>query len=357
MISDIETISKDLNSLNNKTELEFIQEIIHLDTNDIINKLEEIWIDEDKDINKNISKVGLVSEKYQKLKDDFEYRNKIGILRRNEKRQTKKEQALFVLARILFHRHIIKQLLNFLRQYIRSLTKLPKKLTELDIKNEKDLKEIFKIVDIANKSHGLLREIEISMKDYILLYDALFMLFGNKAERYGKTFKSDIFSDEINAAILELSCSRTMSCVSAGLLIRPMMEIHIRMILFKFNPYDSIYYIPTKKLDVPGILSGFKNKKLKLTYSYDFLNAVWENLNLITHIGYWQSPGLLWYFYGIVKNISLIKDIPDYEISKEDFHKQSSLKVLEFLKRKGLVEIIDISKESKPPGLDIYWRI
>jgi hypothetical protein len=111
-----------------------------------------------------------------------------------------------------------------------------------------------------------------------------------------------------------------------------------------------IRYIPKKSLDVPVILKCCRRNDLQFTYSYEILNLVWKNLNLIVHFGFKLNPATLWYMFWIASNTHLFSQDGLEAITPK------IQQVLEDLVTAGYVEASPITQPHQRRGLTIFWR-
>jgi hypothetical protein len=162
------------------------------------------------------------------------------------------------------------------------------------------------IGNLMSRSKGYEREIASILEDYCHFLDLIHMLLGGKPELYGTRIRADIYPFQVACAIRELMVSRTESCEAAAFLIRSLLEVWIRRNLFRNDLNTSIQYIPKKSLDVPIILKCCKRNGVKFTYSYELLNLVWENLNLVVHFRFKLNSATLWYMFWIANNTHLV---------------------------------------------------
>jgi hypothetical protein len=282
VISLAQDVRDQLNHHINLNDGEWVLTLGQFDIGNIKTKLENIFDADFKALAERLNGRGL-SHSYQKMLKNIDYLMQQAYLHPNDERKTLKSQILCVLARTIICKVTAMQLLENLSGSISEVIEASKLSLIGSSITTNCLSDIFRIGNLMSRSKGYEREISSILEDYCHFLDLIHMLLGGKAEVYGTRIRADIYPFQIVYAIRELMVSRTESCEAAAFLIRSLLKVWIRRSIFRNDHNTNIQYIPKRSLDIPVIFKCCKRNGLEFTYSYEILNLVWENLNLVVH--------------------------------------------------------------------------
>jgi len=258
--------------------------------------------------------------KVDRIYEDHEFRLKEALLRRrNDERTSTEQQLLCVLARVVTSHYMALGLLDRLLDFVREPS--PKQ----------------------TKVRGYSTQIHHILDDYCHFFDLAYMLAGQSGQSL--RISSDVWPFQLDYAIEDLFLSPTATQDAAPFLIRSMLEISIRHAIFRSDFPGGRRYAPASHLGLPKLLKTCENVGIQFNKPYDILHRVWDNLNLVVHLGTRLPSSMVWSMYFTAKGTKPMAS------SKEAFVPEA-LRVMKVLESENLVERID----GKSDGLTIYWR-
>lgn len=358
MISRAKDIIKDIDNLVRLDEIELIISLESYNINEIQDKLEEIIEEDHKLLNKKINmlKQKDLSTDFQRLLNDIEYRISQAYLHQNEVKQSIKEQITIVLGRMVICESAAQILFEKLKVYILYLFNSTDFIRSNKNASMKLTKEIFEIGSLIDRIRGCASEINMVLEDYCHFIDLAHHLMGDKAELYGKRWKSDVYPSQLGSAIEELLLSKKPSRDSAAFLLRSLFEVLIRRLIFRRDFEDNIKFIPTPSLDIIKLLKYCRKCGISFNCSYDILKRICENLNLVIHLGVKLNPATEWYFFRIIQNVCLVIEPSIPKSDRKNFKRAKALEVLKELEKESLAERLEESHLYKKKGVNIFWR-
>jgi hypothetical protein len=352
MVSQAQSIQLRLNDHINLDELEWLRSLDELSVDELLRELDTIMTVDLKLLAEKLNRHGL-NNKYRRLLNDVPYRMQQAYLHPNDRRATKGQKITCVLGRVLICRYVCTELFGVLKTSVGSFSSLRQLIRKQDNFSLDDIKEIFKAAKSINQAKGYEREIMLVLEDYCRFLHLLAPLLGEPAESSG-TQRADIYEFQLAAAIRELFVSHTESCDAAAFLIRSLLELWIRRGIFRRDLRSDAFYAPTKGLILPKLLEACRTHGIKFERDYDTILLIWENLNLVVHLGLKLNRASLWYFFWVAQSMRTTLDRDQGE-SKEQI-KRKIREMLDSLHTSGLAEVIERNVSDPEDAVTIYWR-
>jgi hypothetical protein len=268
----------------------------------------------------------------------------------NDRRATKVQKVTCVLARTFICRHVCTELLGALKSSIESLSSLHQLIRENDNFAIDHIKEVFDAARSINQAKGCEREIILVLQDYCRFLNLLFQLMGEPSEPSNPP-PADTYTFQLAAAIRELFFSRTESCDSAAFLIHSLLELWIRGGIFRDDLRTDAFYAPSKDLILPRLLEACRTHGIRFERDYETILLMWENLNLVVHMGLQLNRASLWYFFLMSKSMPI-----RYQGESEEQIKRKIREMLDSLHACRLVEVIERNVLDPEDAITIYWR-
>ncbi|MFX0139073.1 MAG: hypothetical protein ACFFDN_35860 [Candidatus Hodarchaeota archaeon] len=355
MISKIRQISKDFYKQFPDKDLELLKQIDNIDIKKNKIEIEQIFQEDHKLVLKKLSEKGL-GDNFKRLNKDIEYMIEKAFLSINEERTTLKEKIYFILARLMICEYVVVQHLSELLRRINSFKKRSSFIRENDNIPVEKISEIFNLskdIDFIRRHTGAIKEI---LEDYCHYIDYVFNMLGEEADLFGKRRKSDVYLYQLDFAIKQLFTSRTASCDAAAFLIRSRLEIFIRNIIFRNDFQNNEQFFLIKPLELPKLLNYCNKAEIKFTYSYNTINKIWDNLNIIIHFGLRLNLAALCYMYWLSCSFKILVDKGMSKEECNNYVKQKALKILNLLIDDKYVKKFDENDPYFKSCIDIFWR-
>jgi hypothetical protein len=352
MVSQAQSIRLRLNDHINLDELEWLRSLDEFSVDALLKEFKTIMAVDFKLLAEKLNRHGL-NDKYRRLLDDIPYRMQQAYLHPNDRRVTKDQKITCVVGRMLICRHVCTELFGALKTSIESLSSLRELICKQHNFSRDQIKEIFKAARSINQAKGYEREITLVLGDYCRFLHLLSPLLGEPAEK-SETQRADIYEFQLAAAIRELFVSHTESCDAAAFLIRSLLELWIRRGIFRKDLRDDAFYAPTKDLILPRLLEACRMHGIRFERDYDTILLIWENLNLVVHLGLKLNRASLWYFFGMAQSMRVTLDRNQGE--SEEQMKRKLREMLDSLHANRLVEVIKRNVSDPEDAITIYWR-
>ncbi len=354
MISEARALVERLLDPFREGDLAFIRTAGNGRFRQIRDQLGNIYVGDNRRLADRLATIGLDND-FRELERDWQKRTRKAYLRRPPDHRTGRDEVLrCVIARAIVCQKVSLATLERADGWDNELAANPLP-GEFVIRADADANHVADAIQSSRRICAALGQVQNANEDYCHFLDLIYHLLGENAELYGTRMKADVYTFQLANAIDELLSSRSAATDGAAFLIRSLLEVTVRRTVFRSDLPGDRFLVPSPRLDIPSLVKACYAEGLEFGVDSEILQTMWDNLNLVVHLGFRLNTATLIHFYSTVRSLRPMVQGAKTDEEARRGGPQRAQRIIERLEREGLV------KEYVQPGderiaVDILWR-